>query len=61
MTNEVLSVWYEELNKNFSLCCSSIEREHNYINKPLPFRALHMGKKNDEYFLDQVNNKISVY
>jgi hypothetical protein len=35
-----------------------ITREFTYIDKHLPFKAISMGKKNDEYFLDKAGQKI---
>lgn len=58
VTNDILAIWHSELVKRFSYKCRLIAREYSYINKCLPFRALHMGKKRDEYFLDATNKKI---
>ncbi len=59
VTNDILSIWTKILKENFGQSGCLIEREYTYINKPFPFLALHMGKKNDEYFLDLNNNRIS--
>jgi hypothetical protein len=58
-TDDILNCWHEKLSKRFGDSCSRIEREYTYIKKQLPFKALSMGKKNDEYFLDASNKRIS--
>ena len=57
VTDDILALWYSKLVKRFSHHCR-VEREYTYIKKDLPFRALHMGKKHDEYFLDEQYKKI---
>ena len=56
--SDILSSWKELLDKELKSKNCKIIREHRYIHDPLPFRAIHMGKFNDEYFLDEENNKI---
>lgn len=60
ITDDILVIWQRQLAENFYRDGCLVEREHTYINKRLPFRAVHMGKKNDEYFLDTGNKKIHV-
>jgi hypothetical protein len=59
-TNDILNCWHQRLIELFGGNCHRIERESVYINKPMPFKALNMGKKDDEYFLDVNNRRISV-
>lgn len=59
-TKDILEFWHSKLIERFSSTCRLIEREYPYINQNLPFRALHMGKKDDEYFLDGNNERIRI-
>jgi len=59
-TNDILNCWHRRISELFRDSCPRIEREFVYIEKQLPFKALNMGKKNDEYFLDVNNRRISI-
>ena len=59
-TTDVLITWQSKLVERFTHSCRLIEREYTYINKRLPFKALNMGKKHDEYFLNAENRKIPI-
>lgn len=59
-TDDILNCWHQRISELFGDSCHRVERESVYIKKPLPFKALSMGKKNDEYFLDANNRRISV-
>ncbi|TFW00638.1 hypothetical protein E4K72_15235 [Oxalobacteraceae bacterium OM1] len=60
LTSTILQQWYRQLSDLGVRRSCRVQREYRYIDQPLPFRALHMGKKNDEYFLDANNQKITV-
>lgn len=59
ITIDILRIFQKKLTEELHRDARII-REYTYVDKPLPFMALHMGKKNDEYFLDSSQNKIKV-
>lgn len=59
-TNDILNCWHQKLSGAFRGSYHLLELEYLYIKKALPFKALNMGKRKDEYFLDADNKKISV-
>lgn len=59
-TDDILNCWHKMFSQLFGDSCSRIEREYVCIKKRLPFKALNMGKKNDEYFLDASNTRIPI-
>ena len=61
ITNDILTAWTKTLKNRFHKSGYTIETEYTYISKQLPFRAINMGKKNDEYFLDPDNKRLTNY
>jgi hypothetical protein len=59
-TDEILDCWHSRLSERLQGRLRRLDREYRYLDKPLPFSALNMGKKDDEYFLDAQDHRIRV-
>lgn len=58
VTDTMLQTWGEQLAVALAQDRCAVSRENKYIDSSFPFRAIHMGKKNDEHFLDIENQRI---
>ena len=62
ITEKILQTWEEKLALALALDNCTVSREHKYIDRSFPFRAIHMtkifGKNADEFFLDSNNQRI---